>query len=92
MRMTRKATRFSEAVEVITSVWKRDLEGLPTFSDVGVYGHKVTEDDSPAALDFHDAFLPPQKFILETGFASFVVDTEGYGYARYIARIKTLTD
>ena len=59
---------------------------LPVFFDSGVYGKEIKVTDAPAHLKFKDKKLP-QWFILKTKFGQFVVDTEGYDYARYVVKL-----
>ena len=60
--------------------------GAPEFSHKEVYGHDRTT--SPAGDDFADGFKPPQHFVVKHNDGSRnLVNTEGYGYARYHAAI-----
>ncbi len=59
-----------------------EAAGLPSFGMVDVYGRHFPAPTS----DFQKADMP-QHFILEGIEDRWLVDTQGYSYARYIALI-----
>lgn len=74
-----KLTHMLQAVDY-------DIDQLPKVSPKELYGREITKDDSPVAMDF----VKPQDqfFILQTKFGEFLIDTQGYDYARYIVKLK----
>ena len=80
--MTRKAGDFAEARAI-----KDDevFNTIPTYSDAIIYNKRTSLDDCPTTMDF--ILETPIFFILTTDHGTYLVDTEGSTYARYIARI-----
>lgn len=58
-----------------------DEQGLPTFDFSEVYGRSKPRPVDRFRID------TPQHFVLLDGEDSFLIDTQGYDFARYVARI-----
>lgn len=84
-QMSRKAMEFSNVFEIDYADFEEQLDKLTVIRDTELYGRNITKADSPAVLDF--VMDVSQWFILETDLGLFVVDHEGYCYARYIAKL-----
>lgn len=90
-KMERKALGFEVSAEVEWEELNRRFPELiaeiTIIQDDYLYGFKVTELHRPVTLDF---VIPdvPQWFILVTDLGSFLVNTEGYSYCRYITNIR----
>lgn len=80
--MKRKASDWPTKSTIKSSEVKR----FPIFTDKEVYGEEIFSKSSPEIMDFTKNV--PDWFVLKTQFGNFLIDTEGYNYARYVGRIK----
>ena len=79
-RMTGKATTWDEVDRYFGQI---DLTGVPTFSTEQVY--TVERFNGPCT---YFKTLMPRFFVLVNLAGTFLVNTEGYNYARYAVRIE----
>jgi hypothetical protein len=70
---------MDELFDDYEKIYKKSKE----FTDVQVYGNKISKSSSPVAMDFVKKM--PDIFVLKTKFDTFLIATEGYDYARYVA-------
>ncbi len=86
--MTCKAGDLSE-IEVIVPKTDDISDDIREVSDETVYGEKLTADWSPCCDDFvhPQQYTAPQYFILLTMGRRFLINTEGFGYARYVVEL-----
>jgi hypothetical protein len=84
---TRKPGNFDEAGIVLVDDLAAALEGerLPVFSASDLW-----DADEHPLTDFKRE--TPQHFLLCMGSARYVVDTQGYTYCRYMARVVSDAD
>jgi hypothetical protein len=89
----RKLTDWADAPEVsarsIDSVEVK--HPLPVFRPDVLYGRPTLDGTTPAGTDFVDNDGLPQVFLLVDFEGDedreYLIDTEGYGYARHVVRI-----
>jgi hypothetical protein len=81
-KMKRKASGWPNK----TTITKMEVKRFPVFTDKEVYREKILPKSSPEMIDFSKSM--PDWFVLKTSFGDFLIDTEGYDYARYVGRIK----
>jgi len=89
-RGTRKATSFDSDLSygpkrVADNHFVDFLPDIEVLTDEEVYGRQIRKSNSPAQLNFQTKV--PLVFLLKTGIGHFIVSTEGYNYARYIAKM-----
>ena len=58
---------------------------IPTLTDVDIFGEKVDPKGSPNDLDFVKEV--PMLFFMETALGTFLVNTEGSSYPKYIVKM-----
>lgn len=93
MRSAGKWTCKAEAWDSIVTGRVRDihyllgisLTKLQVFSDLLAYGKPMSEVEP--CDDFVGEFAPDQIFVLSGDKGIFVVDTQGFNYARYTCRV-----
>ena len=86
--LSRKAQSFARSV-VIKKKDISDLDSLPRYSSKEVYGFEMSDQSAPESTDFKKK-IQDQFFILTgvQGGGEYLVDTQGYNYARYTAKLK----
>jgi len=67
---------------------KKYVKDLPVFKDIKVYGKPIQAKSSPTTIDFKNPDDIPVWFVLKTKFGDFLINTEGFGYVRYVAKLK----